>query len=346
MISTLSSGWSFITEYIFSKRWFTVIISLVLTILIFIRIDAAKVWATILTVNLFYYLIGLGLILIYLAVKSKRWQLLLRSQQITCSTFKAFTIYNIGSFYGLLTPGRIGDFAKIYYLSPYGGSGINAFWGTLYDRILDLVMLVIINILALFLLKNLLPYFQEFFLFISVFLLGSIIIGLISVTIAKNKSFSRYKFDENSFLAEKSVHWIILKQKFVQPILRLWSIPIGERIFISLLTVIIWVILFGAYYAFAQSLNINLNIGMFVGVMSIAMLAANLPISFSGIGVRDLSLIILLALVGIDESRAVSLSLLVLSTYLLSAFIGVLALLFESQLPSNVFNKANRNKFY
>lgn len=318
-------------DYVIHRRYFSVVVSLILITFVFVKIDAVQIGHIILEVNLVYYLTGQLLILLFLALKAKRWQLLLHSQNIICSTFRSFTIYNIGSLYGLLTPGRIGDFIKVYYLSRDGTSKIDALWGILYDRILDVVMLIILNILAFFVLGNLLSIFREVSLiFLGILVFGGVLSFLLFLW-AKSKSDLLIKYRSSSDIYHAVYSWgAKFKKGMVIPILKIWQIPFTEQLLIFVFTILVWVVLFCAYYAFSKSLGIDIALGMFVSIISISMFASNLPISFSGIGVRDLSLIFLLSLVGINESSAVGLSLLVLSTYLLSALIGALLLLFEN----------------
>lgn len=334
MIAVLRQLFTFAHDLIIRKRWFTAVISLVLTALIFSKINMSKLWMTLLEVDFPQYLVGLGLILIYLIVKSKRWQLLLRSQNIICSTYTAFIVYNIGSLYGLLTPGRIGDFVKVYHLSSSDkSSGINALWGTLYDRLLDVTILLILNILTVFILKDLIPQLQQIFWLTTFILLGCI--ALILLLVETNKFIRRINVHFGEYIDKRldSAYFLhFFSKNLVEPMLRLRSLSVRDRLLISCLTVIIWVILFGAYYVFSWSLHLQIPLSLFVGITSLAMLASNLPISFSGVGVRDLSLIFLLSVIGIDKHSSLSLSWLVFSTYLFSALIGAGALVFRSGL--------------
>ncbi len=310
------------------KKYLALIVSLGLLSAILIHLDARQIFNTILQVNLPYYLAGLGCLLVYLILKSKRWQLLLRSQEVRCSIYTAFNIYNIGSLYGLLTPGRVGDFAKVYHLSPYGSSNIAALWGILYDRLLDLLVLLVLNIFTLFFLRRLLPQFSPlFWLIICLLLAGAML--LISLALFKKLAKTRLRHLPAPLL-EYAARF---HQKFIQPAARLRSLTPREALSIILLTILVWGLLFTVYYIFALSLDIQIGPGLFIALASLAMLLSSLPISLSGIGVRDLSFILLLSLVGVDEHRAVSLSFLVLSTYIFSALIGAYALLSQSNPP-------------
>lgn len=314
----------------FRQKWFSALISIFLTGLIFVYVDVSQILATIAEVHLRDYLVGLGLILVYLGVRAKRWQVLLRSQQVVCPVGRVFAAYNIGSLYGLLTPGRVGDFIKAYHVSGPGGSTLNALWATAYDRLLDVIVLLGLNVAAIFLLKDLVMQFQQQLLLLGITLVLSTVIALVilvGVLATKGKLFTAHSRAGSAFPSRWAFQ---LNQKVVEPLVRLLSIPAGDRSVIILMTVLMWALLFGAYYTFALALEIYLPPGLYVGITAVSMLASSLPISFSGIGVRDLSLLLLLSRHGVDEHRALGLAWLVLSTYLLSALIGAFALFFQS----------------
>ncbi len=76
------------------------------------------------------------------------------------------------------------------------------------------------------------------------------------------------------------------------------------------------------FYLLALSLNINLNVIESAWLFSIVSIASILPISFSGLGIREGTIIVLLSQVGIEKSAALSLSMLIFTTGILTGLIG------------------------
>ena len=76
------------------------------------------------------------------------------------------------------------------------------------------------------------------------------------------------------------------------------------------------------FYLLALSLNINLNLIESAWLFSIVSIASILPISFSGLGIREGTIIVLLSQVGIETSVALSLSMLIFTIGILTGLIG------------------------
>lgn len=66
------------------------------------------------------------------------------------------------------------------------------------------------------------------------------------------------------------------------------------------------------YYLLGSSIGIELSAITYFGIIPIVFIAANLPVSVGGLGVRETALVALLAAAGIDTQRAIALSLLYL----------------------------------
>lgn len=66
------------------------------------------------------------------------------------------------------------------------------------------------------------------------------------------------------------------------------------------------------YYLLGNSIGIELSLITYFGIIPIVFIAANLPVSIGGLGVRETALVALLAAANIDAQRAIALSLLYL----------------------------------
>lgn len=88
-----------------------------------------------------------------------------------------------------------------------------------------------------------------------------------------------------------------------------------------------------AFYLLAKSLNIDLSILQCAWLFSIVSVVTLIPISFSGLGIREGAIIALLAQIGIDASSALSLSILIFIMGILIAIIGGILELFSGIKP-------------
>ena len=88
------------------------------------------------------YLTGLAFLGSVYAMKSLRWHLLNRSFGISTSWGMALVFYLSAGFLSVITPGRLGEFSKVYFLKRQYGTDLTA--GTssvILDRIWDVLVL-------------------------------------------------------------------------------------------------------------------------------------------------------------------------------------------------------------
>lgn len=86
------------------------------------RIDIARVAADLSRTRIPLFLLALCVLVPVIFLKAVRWNALLRFQRISLGMGDAFLIYWAGVFLGSVTPGRLGDFAKIAYVARLGHS--------------------------------------------------------------------------------------------------------------------------------------------------------------------------------------------------------------------------------
>jgi len=97
-----------------------------------------------------------------------------------------------------------------------------------------------------------------------------------------------------------------------------------KRIFkVSLITVLVWIIYFIQIFLLANALSISISFVYLSICAAIAGLITLIPISISGIGTRDITLIVLFSFLGINRESAVAISMLILFISILMALIGL-----------------------
>lgn len=110
------------------------------------RNDLASAWLLLKHADLVLCLVGLLTFIGMVYLKGVRWSYLLRMQGHAYSVWNCFLIYMGSLFWGNVTPGRVGDFVKIFYLQedlklPMG----KAMPSVLVDRVFDLYLLLILG---------------------------------------------------------------------------------------------------------------------------------------------------------------------------------------------------------
>lgn len=116
-------------------------IGLVLLAWILTRIDLGDLGQTLRRFGPWPFAAGLGLLVGVYLCKSLRWMLICRALGARLRFFDALCYYIVAVFLSVVTPGRIGDFAKVIFLKRAGLlSGRASLLAALADRVWDLLV--------------------------------------------------------------------------------------------------------------------------------------------------------------------------------------------------------------
>ena len=263
-----------------------------------------------------YYLLSLLGVITVLGIKSYRWRLLIRNEGARYSAYKAFGAYMASDAIGIITPGRIGEIARLYYVRQDTPISFYAAFKTIVsDRIFDFTML------GWFGLSGMLFYFKTFGdhpgIYYALGILVLFIIGYIFVI----------KFLE-----------IILRFK------KIHRLPVIRFVHESFLAVMrkralaMWAITFVAYFlyfAFSWLIMISLHLTPsyidVVFIMSIMSLSTIIPLSVAGFGTREATLVLLFSYYGLASETAISFSLMHFTAFFLWG--GLIGLVFWLLMP-------------
>jgi uncharacterized protein (TIRG00374 family) len=239
-----------------------------------------------------WVLLSLSGVIIVLALKSFRWHLLLKQEGINFSYWNSVKSYFSSYAIGIVTPGRLGEFIKIYNVRQITETDIlTSFRSTLVDRLFDLSILFLFAVSGTlrFLSNNSVGHLTG--LILSLALTISLIL-LIRISLGK-----LFDFKKNGI---KRIQRFIKKCLFQltdYKSIRLWIISFTAYFFFFLTT---WFLL--------KSLSLKISIIDAGYVLSIVGLILLLPISIAGFGTREISLVYLLSLYGISAEPVITFS--------------------------------------
>jgi len=262
-------------------------------------------------VNIYYLLLAVVLNIPQLFFKSYRWGFLLKQQNINYSPIQSFLVYISSLYLGVITPGRVGEFLKAFYLKSEKGISISkGFSSVLMDRLFDLYFLIILGFIGIW-------RFDVLGELSGVFLVLTIIIVLTPL-IMVNKSLmgKLIKILYNLTVIKK------VKNKIEESFADFYggmNQLINPRLFVSvLLTCLGYFMFFIQCYLIVMAMNLSINFINITLFMAISNLISFIPISISGLGTRDATLIYLFSLIGLKPELAVSYAFLVFITFFVS----------------------------
>lgn len=292
-------------------------------------LDVEKITEALLSVELEYIFLSLLLTIPILFLRNYSWQLIQQEQSISLGFFSSLKIMLIGYFYGSITPGYLGQMIKILYMKekteePYGKLFINVFVDT-FLRSFSLYVMMIVGAVMLVSLFPELLYFTV--LWVGVLLIivlyflkqqrgEKILRLLISYVVPKRWKSQFYQFVDTFYTDFPRIRALILPTS---------------------LGIVVWILTFTQEYFIVLSLGMDIPYVAFLFLFPIATSAGYLPITFAGLGTRELTAIVLFStLFGVAEEKVFVLSLLgFVITFILLSFVGFLVSLTETrQKPS------------
>ncbi len=257
-----------------------------------------------------------------ITIRAFRWRIFLSNHPIRIGFWEIFWVYVFSIFLGILTPGRIGEFAKTYHLQRKGMSLGEALTSVILDRAFDLIFLLIaggIMMLAVFRETS----FGE--RFITILGLGAALFGCIACLLIFKRTRSLVKSVlERLFSIERIAK---LKQTILELIEGLKTLRFASIFLAAALTCLAWMFNYYSIYLFATALDLSISYWQILGIASACSLLMLVPISILGVGTRDALLIAVLAQYGISAEKALALSALWLSLMIWSAIVCSLSYL-------------------
>ena len=252
--------------------------------------------------------------------KSFRWNFLLKQQNINYYPVQSFMIYMSSLYVGFITPGRVGEFLKALYLKSDKGISISkGFSSVLVDRLFDVYLLIILGFIGIWQFGILGELSNSFLVLIVIVvltpmimfnkqLMGKFIRILYKVAVIEKV---KGKIEEGFEDFYNGV------QKLVSP----WLLVSG------LLTCLGYFMFFIQSYLIAMAMGLSINFVTITLFMSMSNLISFIPISISGLGTRDATLIFLFTIIGLKPEIAVSYSFLVFITFfLVSGLMGAFSM--------------------
>ena len=267
------------------------------------------------------FLLGTWVLLFpHLFIKVLRWRYLLSLQGCPLDLFQAHKLYLSALFLGVVTPGRSGEFAKVFFLKKSGVTGLgHGLTSVLVDRLFDLYALIVVALVGL----RWLFCEEEMGIFSWVGLCGVSIAPFICcacrsrITVWMNSA--RWLIGKKGVDEEEGASEAGFARGLQQ--LCTWRL-VGAAAY----TAMAYLIFFGQCVLLARGSGILLETPRIIAAMAISSLASLLPVSILGLGTRELTLLHLLEPFGIGlEQVMVYAAGEILVFYLGTALIGFAA---------------------
>ncbi|MBI5644195.1 MAG: flippase-like domain-containing protein [Deltaproteobacteria bacterium] len=289
-------------------------VSIAILYFLFRNIDLDAFWRTVVSVNPYTVVFVALLFIISQSISSFRWSVILK-KDIDISYFKLLSIYFVGMFFNNFLPTMVGgDLVKGYYLYKYTKKGDISFASIFMDRYSGFAALMVITSISLIpgyaLIKDTgLPFF--FVLLIGGFFCMSLVIWVGFLHSWAMNLLSRIHF----YGINKKIdtfYKVLMSYKTHPDIL--------IKIFICSVLVQCGVII--GYYFLGRGLGMNVPLSYFFLFIPLTTAVSMLPISLSGLGLREGAFVFLFTKVGAATEQALTLSLMWFAIQAIVSIVG------------------------
>lgn len=256
--------------------------------------------------------------------KALRWKIILRRSGINYSLLKSFNLYSMGAAAGIITPGKLGELTKIYFLKKDGHKLVYSLGSIIIDRIFDLIFLSLLCLIGFISLFNIFIY-QLLALLILTFFASLLIFVIFKLKL--------YVFFINRIIPNRFKQ--VIDEHLANFFQQLKEIGYLNYIFGIILTGASYLFFIWQIYLLGLAINIKLNFFYLLLMISISNFLELLPITFNGIGTREGVYVIFFKIMNLPIEKGFILSLLQLSILIFTALIGLISWV------AILFNKKN-----
>lgn len=314
------------------EKIFTFIrISVSLLLLIFIVLKNYKnfqeIYNAIITVSLIFVFLAIVAHSSHILMNALRWNVLLRALGVRINIAFLYQDTFIGYFYSNLLPSNIGgDFYRVYDIHKNKDVPLSkSLSAVITERFLSVISMLVYFAITSFSLYSML---KKSIIIIAVFLF----IALILFIVVLRPKFFRI---DRIFKRFKKLNKIEKKIESFNNAVNLFRNKMPHLLTGLLFTFIAQGFYMLLYYFISLSLGLDLSFTSFIFILPVIFVLTGIPISIGGLGVRENTIIFLLARFGVSNEQAVVFSILIMFEHLFTAGLGGIIYLFK-----NIFYKS------
>lgn len=273
-----------------------ILVSAALIVLLLNRIGTAGLVNTVKSANPLWIIIGLAVFTMSNIIGSIQWRLLLKARGIDLPLTKVISFYFVGLFFNNFLIGYIGgDAFRIYDTSKISGDTSGAVSAVSFDRFVGFFILITMGLVASIIGLDIIKSESIIYAVIIIFLCWILaLIFLFREDFAKKFSwFFNLILPKSIRHRLKDIYLGLNSYKHEKAVL-------AKVVGLSLITQSLRIV---THYFAALSVGVHASLVYFWVFIPVIALAASLPISLGGIGVREQSGVVLFSQIGLPTAE-------------------------------------------
>lgn len=300
----------------FFKKY-SFIIGIIVFLLILNKLGFKEIIDVFNKIDLYYFSLATLLLLPLLLIRAYRWNYLKKKQSIIFSIKDSFLINNISLAIGFVTPGRLGELSKIFYLKNKKHTIGKSLVSVIFDRLADLFFLLFFGLISLIFFFS---FFKKTILLLAIIITVFILLFVLTIKSNLVKIILKKIFDL-IIPSKYKKSWSLNYHDFFENI-KIYTLT--NYFSVLSITVIAWLIYYLQSFLLAKSINIDIPFFYLIIAVTVAGFISLLPISIAGLGTREAILIFFFSFFQISPEKTVGFSLLILLMLLTAALIGLI----------------------
>ena len=303
-----------------------IIITTLLLVLVFSQIDFSNFWQTVRTARWEFLLAVWIFTVILFWIRCITLQLILRKQNCYIKVATLFRASAISSLYSMIMPGMLSTGAKWYILKKDTGKGTSVFSSMVYNQ-LSIIISATVCALAALILTNpatiILNNTKNQWMLPVLCIVLLVMVILVAVLLLNSRT-GGVVIQSLRFLLKAFPSKIRQKGQEVLDQIAVFQVA-GWRFHAIIAFITTGGTFIGAFAIFlfaARAANINVSPSVFLWLWPFIYIVGRLPISVANLGVREISLVGILSLYGVEKSSALLMSMILFSALILMAMIG------------------------
>jgi len=262
-----------------------------------------------------------ALILLILVMRGLRWQVILRGLGVEVPLVRSTVVWCIGFFASSVTPAKSGDALRAVYVRQDSGRSYGeAFLSVFVDRLWDLVFILVAGIITV-------PVFSRRYTELpsAWIVVGAALVLGAGIYVATQREVMRRLLRPlfGMLVPARFKEAFALNFHSFYDSLRAYATGSRRHLTVGLLTLVCWGLIFLLAWVIAWSMHIRVSFAFIALIMPIVTLAELLPVSISGLGTREATVVYFFSAIAVGQAPAVGFSIayLLIGTYL-TALIG------------------------
>ncbi len=266
----------------------------------------AKIINTMLSMDLKFLVLSMFFPIPVTLLKAYRWKKVVSYLKKNLSLVESIKVWLIGLSASTVTPSKAGDVIRGFYLNSRTKLTLGKSISTVViDRLFDIISMAVLATMGVFILVFM--FNAPFSIPVFAFLMAIIILVLVAIV---NKGVVKiilkpfYRF----FVPQKYKNK--LKLSFDQLYIGIREIATKKRLaYLFTISIFSWGLTFVQAYFILLALHVDVPLIFLTAVLPIEILVSLIPITVSGFGTRELTLIFFFSLIGVAPEIVVSFSL-------------------------------------